>query len=73
MDECRCPYCKGKMVDLPELPFDNVACPKCNYRGVDGLMSRSGESAEMDWTCERCGHKWSEGYVLPKKFLARFK
>jgi len=64
MDKCNCPICSR---------FDVEVCPKCKTRWIRGRISRSGELAIVDWTCEICEHEWSGSIVVPEKYLAKFK
>ena len=71
MADCKCPICKGKMVDLSlaPSPLDNIVCPKCRYKGISFLIPLSLGSVVVDCRCEACGCKWSVRVVLPKNLF----
>ena len=68
-----CPICGSEMIDMSNIPFPHLDCPKCGSIEVGSLfdvdilekhgskvvMKRSVESVILDCVCECCGHKWS--------------
>jgi len=73
MADCKCPICKGKMVDLSlaPSPLDNIVCPKCRYKGISFSIPLSLGSVVVDCRCDACGCKWSVRVDLPKNLFGK--
>ena len=73
-----CPICGSKMVDMSNIPFPHVMCPKCSSHSVGCLfdadilekhgsklvLKRYTEFVTFDYVCEDCGHKWTVYYSI---------
>ena len=78
MDDDSCPICGSKMVDMSNIPFPHVTCPKCGCpsvtsafdagilekRGSKFALKRDAKSVTVDYVCEACGHKWTVFYSI---------
>ena len=68
-----CPICGSKMIDMSNIPFPHLDCPKCGSgvvgslidadvfekRGSKLVVKRGVECVTLDCVCEDCGHTWS--------------